>query len=567
MHLHPAIRRILKRRGIKASNDIAEFLSEKPIRTYDPFLLRNMREGVDFILSAINENKRICVYGDYDVDGIAATALLVRALRYITDNVDWYIPSRFSEGYGLNKEALRNIADSGARAVITVDCGSVSSEEVAFGKSLGLDLLVTDHHNIDGRAADCLIINPKQEGDPYPFRDLAGCGVAFKLAQALRQTLSLPKDMLNDALDLVGLATIADIVPLVDENRTFAKYGLKALNRMRRPGLRSLVEKLGFAGKMISADKVAFIIAPHINAAGRMGEARDVVELLLTDDKAVINRVTDELIAYNNERKSVQEDVFENCDKIAARMIKRGAPICVVNAGDAHEGITGIVAGKLKEKYSRPVIILTNSASAQDSAYLKGTGRSVESVDMYELLKNHEDMFEKFGGHAMACGFLMKAVDEERFRDTLIRDMYVLLSRSPDILDVPVPEPDAEIRPKDVNADFARRLRALEPFGSGNPMPVLAVRNLIVSDLARIGQGRILRFNAGSLPCVLFRRADEFYDTLASGNPVSVFGCPTIETYKGKQRMQFKVEWVLEATAQPGDFDRNCTNEGFACSL
>jgi single-stranded-DNA-specific exonuclease len=543
--LHPVIRRILNRRGITASNDIAEFLSEKPIRTYDPFLLRNMRKGVDFILSAIEENKRICVYGDYDVDGIAATALLVRALRYITDNVDWYIPSRFSEGYGLNKDALRNIADSGARAVITVDCGSVSSEEAAFGKSLGLDLLVTDHHNIEGRAADCIIINPKQEGDSYPFRDLAGCGVAFKLAQALRQTLSLPKGMLNDALDLVGLATIADIVPLVDENRTFAKYGLKALNRMRRPGLRSLVEKLGLEGKTISADKVAFVIAPHINAAGRMGEARDVVELLLTEDAAVIGRVTDELIAYNSARKKVQEEVFENCDEIAARMFENETPIFVINAGDAHEGITGIVAGKLKEKYNRPVIILTNSTGETDAAYLKGTGRSVASVDMYELIKDYEDMFEKFGGHAMACGFLMEASDEDRFREILIRDMNRLLARSPDLLTNSLPIPDAVINSREVNMDFAVRLKALGPFGNGNPIPLLVMRSQIISNLARIGeQGRVLRFSAGSVPCVLFKRADEFYGVLASGKRVSVFGCPTTETYKGKQRIQFKVEWV-----------------------
>ncbi|MDR2089678.1 MAG: single-stranded-DNA-specific exonuclease RecJ [Clostridiales Family XIII bacterium] len=542
---HPAVARILHRRGITAPGDIAEFLSVKPTKTYDPFLLRNMREGVDFILSAIDANKRIYVYGDYDVDGIAAAALLVRALRLLTDKVGWYIPSRFSEGYGLNKEALSNIAEAGGQAVITVDCGSVSAEEVLFGRSIGLELLITDHHNIEGRAADCLIINPKQEGERYPFTGLAGCGVAFKLAQALQRRFSLPKELLNDALDLVGLATIADIVPLIDENRTLAKYGLRALNRTRRKGLRRLIERLGLADKTIKAEHVAFVIAPHINAAGRMGEARDVVELLLTDDDAVIERVTGELLAHNAARKRVQEDVFAVCDEMAARIFGDGAPIGVINAGDAHEGITGIVAGKLKEKHNKPVIILTNSAGAGAGAYLKGTGRSVAGVDMYELLRRREEMFEKFGGHAMACGFLMDAAHEERFRAVLTKDMHALLARAPELLTPAAPEPDAEIGPNDISAEFLEQLGALEPFGSGNPAPLFAMRGQAVSDLMRLGEhGHVLKFSAGGVSCVLFGRADAYYDALASGKPVSLFGCPVPDNYRGRARIQFRVEHV-----------------------
>ncbi|MDR2356349.1 MAG: single-stranded-DNA-specific exonuclease RecJ [Clostridiales Family XIII bacterium] len=544
--IHPAVARILSRRGITAPGDVEEFLSAKPMKTYDPFLLRNMTEGVDFILSAIDADKPLCVYGDYDMDGIASAALLVRVLRLVTDKVDWYIPSRFSEGYGLNKEALRNIADAGGRVVITVDCGSVSAEEVLYGRSIGLELLVTDHHNIEGRAADCLIINPKQEGESYPFRGLAGCGVAFKLAQALQRRLDLPRDMLNGLLDLVGLATIADIVPLIDENRTLAKYGLRELNRTRRPGLRKLIEKLGLANRTIQAEQVAFVIAPHINAAGRMGEAQDVVELLLTDDAAVIERVTCELLGHNADRKRVQEAVFASCDEIAARIFAEGAPIGVINAGDAHEGITGIVAGKLKEKYNRPVIILTNSVDAAGGPYLKGTGRSVFGVDMYDLLLKREDMFEKFGGHAMACGFLMDAAQEARFRALLIEDMNALLARAPALLTPAEPEPDAEIKPDDISAAFVEQLRALEPFGNGNPAPLLAMHGQVVSDLMRMGdRGQVLKFNAGDVQCVLFNRADAYYAALASGKAVSLFGCPVSEFYRGRERIQFKVEHII----------------------
>ncbi|MDR2355400.1 MAG: single-stranded-DNA-specific exonuclease RecJ [Clostridiales Family XIII bacterium] len=546
-HMHPVIARILRRRGITAPGDVAEFLSDKPSKTYDPFLLRNMREGVDFVLSAIDAGKPICVYGDYDVDGIASAALLVRVLRFVTDKVSWYIPSRFSEGYGLNKEALRNIAAAGGRVVITVDCGSVSAEEVLYGRSIGLEMLVTDHHNIEGRAADCLIINPKQEGERYPFTGLAGCGVAFKLAQALQRKLSLPKGMLNGALDLVGLATIADIVPLIDENRTLAKYGLRALNHTRRPGLCKLIQRLGLAGRTINSEQVAFIIAPHINAAGRMGEAQDVVELLLTDDAAVIERVTGELLAHNAKRKRVQEKVFAICDRIAARIFAEGAPIGVINAGDAHEGITGIVAGKLKEKHNKPVIILTKSAGdSPGRSYLKGTGRSVSGVDMYGLLQKHGDMFEKFGGHAMACGFLMDAVHEKRFCAMLTDDMNALFARAPDLLTPTQPEPDAEIEPDEISPAFIEQLNTLEPFGNGNPAPLLAMRGQVVSNLTRMGnQGQVLKFSASGVRCVLFGRADAYYDALSSGKAVSLFGCPIVDVYKGKERIQFKVEHVI----------------------
>ncbi|MDR2089253.1 MAG: single-stranded-DNA-specific exonuclease RecJ [Clostridiales Family XIII bacterium] len=543
--VHPAVARILRRRGITAPGEVEEFLSVKPTKTYDPFLLCNMREGVDFILSAIEAKKRICVYGDYDVDGIASAALLVRALRRIADDVSWYIPSRFSEGYGLNKEALSNIAEMGGQVVITVDCGSVSAEEVLFGRSLGLELLVTDHHNIEGRAADCLIINPKREGESYPFTGLAGCGVAFKLAQALQRRFSLPKELLNESLDLVGLATIADIVPLVDENRTLAKYGLRELNRTRRKGLRRLIEKLSLADRTIKAEHVAFIIAPHINAAGRMGEARDVVELLLTDDDAVIERVTDELLVHNSRRKRVQEEVFAVCDEMAARIFANGAPIGVINAGDAHEGITGIVAGKLKEKHNKPVIILTNGIGDSAGAYLKGTGRSVAGVDMYDLLQRCEDMFEKFGGHAMACGFLMDAAHETRFRETLTRGMNALLAGAPDLLTRSAPDPDAEIAPGDITNEFLEQLNALEPFGNGNPAPLLLMRGQSVSDLMRLGErGQVLKFSVSGVQCVLFNRVDAYYDALASGKPVSLFGYPIPDNYRGRERIQFRVEHV-----------------------
>jgi single-stranded-DNA-specific exonuclease len=542
--LHPLIRGVLARRGVTEPQDIEEFLSEKPKRTYDPFLLLNMEAGVDFVLSAVKRRRRICVYGDYDADGVASAALLVQVLRLLTDAVTWYIPSRFEEGYGLNKEALKNIAESGGQTVVTVDCGSVSPEEVAFGKELGLEILVTDHHNMAGRAPDCLILNPKQAGESYPFSGLAGCGVAFKLAQALQRRLGFPKQVLNELLDLLGIATIADIVPLVDENRTMAKYGLRALNAATRPGLRALIARTGLGEREIKAGDVAFILAPHINAAGRMGEAAEVVDLFLTDDEAKIRRVTEALADQNARRKRIQEEVFALCTRMAEAEFG-GAPILVINAGGAHEGITGIVAGKLKDRFGKPAIVLTDSLGADGRPYLKGTGRSVPGLDLHALLKKYEGLFEKFGGHAMACGFLMGAEQEESLRGGLLSDVREMLSANPLLLDDTL-IPDASLKPSEIDFALTDQLKRLAPFGSGNPAPIFALHGVRPKNLAFMGDlGQHVRFSADGLACVLFREAAGYAEALESGRGLSLLGSPSSDVWNGRERIQFIVRKIL----------------------
>ncbi|MDR0570823.1 MAG: single-stranded-DNA-specific exonuclease RecJ [Clostridiales Family XIII bacterium] len=556
MGLHPIISELLRRRGICGQGDIEEFLAERPKLTYDPFLLKNMREGVDFILSAVRRGRNICVYGDYDADGVTSAALMTQALRALTDKVSWYIPSRFDEGYGLNKEALASIAASGGQVVVTVDCGSVSAEEVAYGQELGLEILVTDHHNIEGRAAGCLIINPKQEGETYPFPHLAGCGVAFKLVQALQRETGMPRGILSEALDLVAIATVADVVPLTGENRTIVKYGLRALNRTDRLGLRRLIRRAGLEGKEITSGNVAFVIAPHMNAAGRMGEAREVAEWLLTEDSEVAERVTEALVEQNALRKRVQEEVFELCRGIVEFEMEDD-PIYVINAGDAHEGITGIVAGKLKERYNKPTLILTEArgdegalkgagtdGGAARGALLKGTGRSVPGIDIYKLLKKYERFFLKFGGHAMACGFLLRSEHEEEFRQGLIADVGAMAAANPTLLERGL-EADAELRPQDMDAALINSLKLMEPFGNGNEAPVFVMRDLPLRGVAYMGdRGQHVRFNAGGAHCVLFRYAEDFADVLHDGARADLYGRPSADSWNGRERVQFIVERI-----------------------
>ncbi|MDR1134650.1 MAG: single-stranded-DNA-specific exonuclease RecJ [Clostridiales Family XIII bacterium] len=543
IEIHPLLIEILEKRGVTKPEDIEEFLSEKPRLTHDPFLLSNMEEGVDFVLSAVNRGKKIYVYGDYDVDGITSAALLIQVLRLMTDKAVWYIPSRFDEGYGLNKEALKNIAVEGGEVVITVDCGSVSFEEVEYGKSLGLEIMVTDHHSTDGTVADCILINPKQAGETYPFDGLAGCGVAFKLAQALQRRAGLPKSILNDVLDLVGIATVADIVPLIDENRTITKYGLRAASNTKRAGLRGLIRKIGLDEHDISSENVAYGIAPHINAAGRMAEARDVVELMLTDDADRIEQLTEELSALNDMRKTVQEEVFRMCCDI----VEKDSPdnkFNIVNAGDAHEGITGIVAGKLREKYNRPAIVLTESKSADGRVFLKGTGRSIPGLDLFKMLKNFDGMFEKFGGHAMACGFLISAELEGGFREGLLREAERFFAENPGIC-AGHAAPDVKAAPSDLTVDFVKDMKQIGPFGNGNPAPMFALEGVFADRVYFMGdQCQHVRFSAEGLQCVLFRYADDYKDIITAGEPITIYGSPSIDNWNGREKVQLIVESV-----------------------
>ena len=540
MKLQPKVIELLNKRGITAEADIEEFLSDRPQKTYDPFLLRNMEAGVDLILSAIEDDEKICIYGDYDADGITSTAVLMEVLSHLTDRLTYYIPSRFDEGYGLNCGALDKIRADGAELVVTVDCGSVSCAEVEHAKNIGLKILVTDHHTMTDKAADCLIINPMQKGCNYPFKHLAGVGVAFKLAQALAAETGLPKSVVNRTLDLVGVGTIGDIVPLTDENRTLAKYGIRSVNLTQRPGLSKLIDGTGLQRGRIGSENISFVIVPHLNASGRMKQARIAASLMMESDEAAAEKGVETLISCNGERKRIQNDTFELCRQIAEDRY-RDDPFLVIDLEDAHEGITGIVAGKLKEAFHKPAVIVTPTA---DGCF-KGTGRGIPGINLYHLLKENEHLFERFGGHAAACGFTMKKEHLGTLRENLNQSMKELLSENPSLLDGKA-EPDLILAAEDVNFELVEELAKLAPFGCENPQPLVQI-SARPTALRRMGnKGQYTKFtgildNGKEISAVIFKNASAYDEMLKQGRRINITGTLDSQSWNGRRYLQITV--------------------------
>lgn len=541
MHdIHPTIKEILIHRGISEQSDILEFLSEKPQRTYDPFLLKGMEEAVDLLLSAIAQKKKICIYGDYDADGVTSVSLMLQFFAHLSADVFYYIPSRIEEGYGLNQNAVAIIKERGADLILTVDCGSISRQEVEFGQTLGMDFIVTDHHNIDEHMVNCILINPKQPGCTYPFKSLAGCGVAFKLAQGLQRKAGLPKAVLTELLDLVAIATIGDIVPLVDENRTLTKHGLKVINSGKRPGLKGLIEAAGLRLGEIKSESVAYIIVPHLNAAGRMMDAKMGVTLLTAQKPQEITAAAAALLEHNRERKRIQEEAFQQCQKAVEERFSADL-FLLIDGEDIHEGIAGIVAGKIKDAYGKPTAIVTSSG---DEGCVKGTGRSIVTVDLYHLLKEQEQLFLKFGGHHGACGFFMKAEDVENLRKLLNEAMANLLRENPNLFDRPITA-EATIAPRELDFSLVTDLMKLEPFGCENEKPLLCLESLVPSGLNYMGdQKQHVRFTDSKkigkgYDCVLFQKAREYEELLSQGTALRLFGSPGFNQWNGNTKIQF----------------------------
>jgi len=543
--IHPIIREILTKRGITEETDILEFLSEKPNLTYDPFLLKNLEAGVDFLLSSIQQKRKICIYGDYDADGVTSVSLLIEILSHLTDNLAYYIPSRFDEGYGLNKDAIDLIRGQGAELILTVDCGSVSYEEVEYGKSIGIDFIVTDHHNINDKPADCILINPKQEDCPYPFKHLAGCGVAFKLAQGIQRKAGLPKSVLNGVLDLVAIATIGDIVPLIGENRTLTKYGMGVINSRKRPGLTRLIEEAGLTTDKIKSENIAYIIVPHLNAAGRLLDARIGVELLTSKDEQKITEIVAVLIQNNKERKRVQEEAFLKCKEVIAAELENDL-FYIIAPKDIHEGIAGIVAGKIKDEYGRPAIIVTESGS---DGCLKGTGRSINSLNLYDILKRHDELFIKFGGHSGACGFLMKSDNLNELRARLNREIEALYQENSGLFDSSLPI-DITVEEGDITINLAMELEKLAPFGCQNERPLLQIKGMRLAGVNFMGAERQhVRFsgsgnNGKGVPCILFQKAQDYNDLLLKGELLDLAGYPDINVWNGESKIQFVLKCI-----------------------
>jgi single-stranded-DNA-specific exonuclease len=473
---------VLVRRGFGEPAAARAFLAAEQA-WHDPFSLGDMDAAVARIRGAVERGERICVHGDYDVDGICATALAVLTLRELGADVRWHLPSRFEEGYGVSRDTIARLAEEGVGLVLTVDCGITAVEEVAEARALGLDVIVTDHHRPAETLPDCTIVATRPSS--YPFPELCGTGVVFKLAQAL---LGPEHPALLRNLDLVALATIADVVPLVDENRSLAAAGLRALARTRRPGLKALMRFARVDAAAVEAGAVAFRLAPRINAAGRLCRPDVALELILTDDEEEATRLAGELETLNRERQAVEDRILREAVAVVeawpepARR-RRGY---VLWGEEWHEGVIGIVASRLVERFHRPVVLI-----AGDGEEWKGSGRSIAAFDLHGALGACSEHLERFGGHRAAAGLSIRPESLEPFAAAFAAHADASLGDG-DL--TPVTVVDAIVPASALTLDLAQELDRLAPFGLGNPDVTLLVAGCEAVDPSTVGEGKHLRF-------------------------------------------------------------------------
>lgn len=476
--------RILMRRGLDTEDKLSHFLYDDLSDLSDPFLMKGMKEGVTRLLSAIDRREKIVVYGDYDVDGITSTSILVRCLKGMGADVGYYIPRRETEGYGLNEKALLSLRKEGYTLLITVDCG-ISSAELIARKPNGLDIIVTDHHTPPEQLPACIaVINPHQKDCPYPYKELAGCGVAFMVARALH----LARDGVDftDNVELAALGTIADVVSLTGENRILVREGMKRFLTTSIKGLSSLLIASGIVHEdtkaITHADQVSFGLAPRLNAAGRIAHAREGVQLMTTESSEEAERLASQLCDTNVTRQQIERNIFEEAQKRIAELQIEKDMALVVDGQDWHPGVIGIVASRILEIYHRPVLVLT----VRDGVG-KGSCRSIPAFNIYEALAAQKDLLLQYGGHKMAAGFSIEADKIPEFRKRL--NAYAKARLTPEDC-IPVLEVEECLPLSDVSIDFIHSLDLLEPCGCDNPKPIFATRQAFVETARRIGQDR-----------------------------------------------------------------------------
>ena len=531
---------ILVNRNILETENLEKFL--KPTRNdfHDPFLMPDMKIAVERILKAIENKEKIIIYGDYDADGITSITVLKSFFKDIGVDVFSYIPNRLEEGYGLNNNAIDNIAKSGCELMITVDCGISAIDEIYYATSLGIETIVTDHHEVGEKLPNALaIVDAKRKDNMYPCRDLAGVGVVFKLIQALSIKLNLKEESYLKYLDIVCIGTISDIVPLVDENRVIAKLGLMLVNQTKNLGLKSLLMSSGY--KKIDSTTISFGVAPRINACGRMGHAEEALKLFLSNNQNEVQELTKKLNDYNVKRQDIEKRIYEEAVKqIEERNLNKNNTI-IVAGENWHHGVIGIVASKITEMYFKPSILLCNEGDES-----KGSGRSIPGFDLHDALMKCLDHIEKFGGHSMAIGITIKKSELEQFSQSL--ENVAKEEHTEEI--VPIVQIDAKISLSDINKEMVESLNQLEPFGEGNKMPIFVIKNLKIDSIRALTEGKHLKltlregnnmvnaigFNMGSL-------AEEY----KIGDKIDVAGMLEINSFNGVDSVQINLKDIMKS--------------------
>jgi single-stranded-DNA-specific exonuclease len=527
---------ILVARGLNGTV-AADFLSPNYDKKHDPYLLPDMGKAVQRLITARKKQERIMIYGDYDIDGLTATTLLIDAFAaFGYKNVDSFIPNRFVEGYGLTVEAIEDIAKCGTNVIVTVDCGSVSHAEIECANKLGVDVIVTDHHNVGETLPLAIaVVNPKRGGHSYPFIDLAGVGVAFKLVQALQTKLKgLPDGAEKWLLDLVALGTVCDVVSLLDENRTNVYFGLQVLAKTRRPGLKALMEVADVEPDRLNSRSLGFALGPRMNAAGRLETAQHALDMLLSPNYKLALEKARVLDKMNASRRTDQARIFQEATIQAEKYIND--PVLVVSGTDWNHGIVGIVAAKLLEKYHKPTYVLQEMGEVS-----KGSARSYGDFSAIEAIRAANDIIAKGGGHTLAAGLTLPTTNISVFR-ARVNEFYrsqKLTSQESQLL----PRADVAIDDlTEVSEDLINQLAKLEPFGSGNPEPIIKISDIIVVDRRRMGsENQHIKLNVKDksgkyIQVIAFSAPEHFFVEI--GERISILFQPILNTWGGRRSVE-----------------------------
>lgn len=532
---------ILVNKNITTQKEINEFLNPTRNDFFDPFLMNDMDIAIKRIKKAIENQEKVIIYGDYDVDGITSITVLKSFLKDVGLDVDYYIPNRLEEGYGLNKNAIDEIAKKEYKLMITVDCGISAIEEVDYANSLGIEVIITDHHEPGDEIPKALaVVDNKRKDNKYPFRELAGVGVAFKVSQALAQSMNIREEEYLKYLDIVCVGTISDIVPLVSENRVITKLGLKLVKQTRNMGLRAIINSSGYS--QINSTTISFGVAPRINACGRMGKAEQALKLLLSKDIYEVNKLTQELNSYNRERQEIEKEIFENVlTKIEQNNLAKNRTI-VVGGENWHHGVIGIVSSKITEKYFKPSILL----SFEEDGTGKGSGRSIPGFDLHEALMKCENCLEKFGGHSMAVGLTIKKENLEQFYKKF--EKIAEENKTENI--VPIINVDAKIELDKIDKSVVEDLKQLEPFGEANKTPTFALKNIRIDSIRALSEGKhlklTLRENNQIINAIGFN-IGELAEAYKIGDKIDIAGVLEINTFNGIDNLQINIKDIMKS--------------------
>lgn len=565
--IDPVIARIIRNRDIVEDARINSFLNGTLDDLYPPRLLYGMEEAVRFVLSKIKEKAAIRIIGDYDIDGICATYILLRGLKECGAVVDTVIPHRIKDGYGLNDALIKEAHNDGIDTIITCDNGIAAASQIEFAKELGMSVIVTDHHEVpynimeDGSRRELLplaeaVIDPKQEKCRYPFKGICGAVVAYKFVQVLIEEYENCEhsEMFEELLEFAAFATVGDVMELVDENRIIVRYGLKQMMHTKNPGLRALIEVSGLKGKELSAYHIGFVLGPCLNATGRLDTAARALQMLSSNDFAQAVTIAAELKELNDSRKEMTRKGVERAVEMIENSLLREDKVLVVYLEDCHESLAGIIAGRLKEKYHKPVFVLTKGDEG-----IKGSGRSIESYNMYEQMSCCKELFTKYGGHKMAAGLSMHEENMEEFRKSLNRNCNLSDEDFIEKVLIDVPMPLSYVRP-----ELVRQFKLLEPFGNGNPKPVFAQKDVhviqgrILGKNKNVGKYLIKDAQGNKYDMIYFGDLENWHNFLQEtfgkeeleklyhggsvGIDIQMIYYPDINVYQGRESLQFVMQ-------------------------